>query len=198
MTFWFRSVPCTWWISSSCNPIFYIAGKRAVIQLKYQVWKSHQLPSVLLVLPRKLDFFNLLVTDLFTWAKWSIYSCVWFVSQTYYNSRHNFGTYFLSQVCVSHILIPDTSKIVQLDPRETLQSQFALVVIPWGLCKWDWICSRQPRVINPSAVLANNQLVCLLSAGILKTCYVSFVIFVSVVWVARLWNSWSVVRQYRG
>ena len=42
---------------------------------------------------------------------------------------------FLSQVFVSQILIPDPSKMVEPDPRETMQSQFALVVIPWGLCK---------------------------------------------------------------
>ena len=139
MTFWFRSVPHDGFLVRAITSFKSLSHE--LLFLKYQVWKSHQLPSVLLVLPRKLDFFNLLVTDLFTWAKWSIYSCVWFVSQTYYNSRYNFDIYFfISGVCVWQILIPDPSKMVQPDPRETMQSQFALVVMPWGLCKWDWIC----------------------------------------------------------
>ena len=37
------------------------------------------------------------------------------------------------------------------------------------------------QLINPLAALVNSQLVCLPSVGIVKTCYVSFVIFVSVV-----------------
>ena len=79
------------------------------------------------------------------------------------------------------ILIPDPSKMVQPDPRETMQSQFALVVIPWDYANETGFVSRQPRVINPSAALVNSQLVCLPPVGILKTCYVSFAIFVSVV-----------------
>ena len=38
-----------------------------------------------------------------------------------------------------------------------------------------------PELLNPSAALVNSQLVCLPPVGFLKTCYVSFVIFVSVV-----------------
>ena len=43
--------------------------------------------------------------------------------------------FFISGVYVSQSLIPDPSTMVQPDPRETMQSQFVLVVIPWGLCR---------------------------------------------------------------
>ena len=138
MTFWFRSVPHDGFLVRAITSFKSLSQE--LLFLKYQVWKSHQLPSVLLVLPRKLDFFNLLVTDLFTWAKWSMY-VVFDLSLKHTTTQGIILIYiFLSQVCVWQILIPDPSKMVQPDPRETMQSQFVLVVIPWELCKWDWIC----------------------------------------------------------
>ena len=56
----------------------------------------------------------------------------------------------------------------------------------WGNEPLHGFVSRQSRVINPLAALLNSQLVCLPPVGILKTCYVSFAMFVSVVGVARL------------
>ena len=38
-----------------------------------------------------------------------------------------------------------------------------------------------PGLLNPSAALVNSQPVCLPLAGVIKTCHVSFAIFVSVV-----------------
>ena len=138
MTFWFRSVPHDGFLVRAITSFKSLSHE--LLFLKYQVWKSHQLPFVLLVLPRKLDFFNLLVTDLFTWAKWSMY-VVFDLSLRHTTTQGIILIYiFLSQLGVWQILIPDPSKMVQPDPRETMQSQFALVVIPWGLCKWDWIC----------------------------------------------------------
>ena len=100
MTFWFRSVPHDGFLVRAITSFKSLAHE--LLFLKYQVWKSHQLPSVLLVLPRKLDFFNLLVTDLFTWAKWSMYAVF------YLSLKHTCTTtqgiiliyIFLSQVCV--------------------------------------------------------------------------------------------------
>ena len=135
MTFWFRSVRHDGCLVRAITSFKSLSHE--LLFLKYQVWKSHQLPSVLLVLPRKLDFFNLLVTDLVTWAKWSMY--VLFDLSLKHTCTTTQGIIliyiFLSQVCVCvwQILIPDPSKIVQPDPGETMQSQFALGIMQMRL-----------------------------------------------------------------
>jgi len=140
----------TWWVSSSRNHKFQIAVTRAVI-FKIPSLKITSIALCPLVLPRKLDFFNLLVTNLFTWAKWCMY-VVFDLSLKHTTTRGIIliCIFFISGVCVWQILIPDPSKMVQPDPRETMQSQFAFVVIPWGICKWDWICFTAAPSYNPN------------------------------------------------
>ena len=139
MTFWFRSVPHDGFLVRAITSFKSLSHE--LLFLKYQVWKSHQLPSVLLVLPRKLDFFNLLVTDLFTWAKWSMY-VVFDLSLKHTTTQGIILIYIFYLRCVCDkfwSLIPLKWYSLILEKLCNL-SQFALVVMPWGLCKWDWIC----------------------------------------------------------